>query len=57
MMAKPTHPANLGDTYRDAQGRLWIYRSDNVASCYWARGFVWSWFRERHNLARAKSGV
>lgn len=53
----PTHAAQLGDTYRDHHGRLWIYVSDNVASCFWKRGLLWAWIKGRHQKARRKAGI
>lgn len=51
----PTDDGNhpIGATMRDHDGKLWIYSTDMVASCFWKPGHLWAHIRERHNKARA----
>lgn len=48
----PTDRGNeIGATMRDHNGKLWIYSTDMVASCFWKPGHLWAHIRERHNRA------
>ena len=45
------HRNQIGATIRDENGKLWIYSTDMVASCFWKPGHLWAHIRERHNHA------